>query len=162
MNVDNGGILWEALCTACPTPLTTHSSPTVTFSTSPCVHPSRRDVKDAYLYATTPHMFACATEVSFNRIRDRVRIPMYGCDCYAYGLLAMGLADLVVEADLKPYDYMALVPIVKGAGGEMTDWSGRELEWRPDGSAFPGEVCAAGDVRAHKQAIEIMAWGKKV
>lgn len=38
---------------------------------------------------------------------------MYGCDCYAYGLLAAGLADVVCEADLKPYDYMALVPVIK-------------------------------------------------
>ena len=53
------------------------------------------------------------TEQAFNRVRDSVRIPMYGCDCYAYGLLATGLADLVIEADLKPYDYMALVPIIK-------------------------------------------------
>ena len=53
------------------------------------------------------------TEAAFNRIRDAVRIPMYGCDCYAYGLLASGLVDLVVEADLKPYDYMALIPIIK-------------------------------------------------
>lgn len=50
---------------------------------------------------------------AFHRVRDRVRIPMYGCDCYAYGLLAAGHCDLVVEADLKPYDYMALVPIIE-------------------------------------------------
>jgi inositol-phosphate phosphatase/L-galactose 1-phosphate phosphatase/histidinol-phosphatase len=54
-------------------------------------------------------------------VRDAVRIPMYGCDCYAYGLLAAGHCDLVVEADLKPYDYMALVPVIqvgaKGGGG---------------------------------------------
>ena len=52
----------------------------------------------------------------------QVRIPLYGCDCYAYGLLAAGFCDLVVEADMKPYDYMALVPIVEGAGGVMSDW----------------------------------------
>jgi inositol-phosphate phosphatase/L-galactose 1-phosphate phosphatase/histidinol-phosphatase len=78
------------------------------------------DLADAYLYATTPHMFAGATEVSFNRVRDAVRIPLYGCDCYAYGLLAAGHVDLVVEADLKPYDYLALAPIVAGAGGCIT------------------------------------------
>jgi fructose-1,6-bisphosphatase/inositol monophosphatase family enzyme len=50
---------------------------------------------------------------AFHRVRDAVRIPMYGCDCYAYGLLAAGHCDLVVEADLKPYDYMALVPIIQ-------------------------------------------------
>jgi fructose-1,6-bisphosphatase/inositol monophosphatase family enzyme len=53
---------------------------------------------------------------AFNRVRDRVRIPLYGCDCYAYGLLAAGHVDLVVEADLKPYDYMALVPIIQVIG----------------------------------------------
>jgi inositol-phosphate phosphatase / L-galactose 1-phosphate phosphatase / histidinol-phosphatase len=47
---------------------------------------------------------------------------MYGCDCYAYGLLACGFVDLVVEADLKAFDYMALVPVVQGAGGIITDW----------------------------------------
>jgi hypothetical protein len=50
---------------------------------------------------------------AFDQVRDRVRIPLYGCDCYAYGLLAAGHVDLVVEADLKPYDYMALVPIIQ-------------------------------------------------
>ncbi len=62
------------------------------------------------------------TEQAFNNVRDAVRTPLYGCDCYAYGLLAAGCVDLVVEADLKPYDYMALVPIVQEAGGVMTDW----------------------------------------
>ena len=45
--------------------------------------------------------------------QSSVRIPMFGCDCYAYGLLSMGLLDLVCEADLQPYDYMALVPIIE-------------------------------------------------
>eukprot|EP00878_Enallax_costatus_P024755 GHUV01026440.1.p1 GENE.GHUV01026440.1~~GHUV01026440.1.p1 ORF type:complete len:201 (+),score=20.65 GHUV01026440.1:69-605(+) len=71
------------------------------------------DIGNAYMYSTTPHMFAGKTEKAFHAVRDRVRIPMYGCDCYAYGLLAAGHCDLVVEADLKPYDYMALVPIVE-------------------------------------------------
>lgn len=54
-------------------------------------------------------------------------MPLYGCDCYAYGLLAAGFCDLVVEADMKPYDYMALVPVVQGAGGRMTDWQVLQL-----------------------------------
>lgn len=122
------------------------------------------DVKLAYLYATTPHMFEGATETAFNRLRDSVRIPMYGCDCYAYGLLAAGQCDLVVEADLKPYDYMALVPVVQGAGGKMTDWSGRPLVWQPTPGAadvrsgWPGEVCAAGDPQLHAAALSILDW----
>lgn len=83
-----------------------------------------KDISAAYLYATTPHMFSAEehTEEAFNNVRDAVRSPLYGCDCYAYGLLAAGCVDVVVEADLKPYDYMALVPIVEEAGGVMTDW----------------------------------------
>jgi inositol-phosphate phosphatase/L-galactose 1-phosphate phosphatase/histidinol-phosphatase len=78
------------------------------------------------------------------------------------GLLASGFCDLVVEADLKPYDYMALVPIVKGAGGAFTDWQGRELVWEGDQAAlgagrFQGEVIAAGDARVHAAALEVMA-----
>lgn len=85
---------------------------------------SCQDIRLAYLYATTPHMFSPEdhTEQAFNNVRDAVRTPLYGCDCYAYGLLAAGCVDLVVEADLKPYDYMALVTVVQEAGGVMTDW----------------------------------------
>lgn len=115
------------------------------------------EVSSAYLYATTPHMFEGKTEVAFNALRDQVRIPLYGCDCYAYGLLAAGHVDLVAEADLKPYDYMALVPIVKGAGGTMTDWKGEELRWSVEaassGVAPIGEVLAAGDAECHAKAL---------
>ena len=116
-------------------------------------------LSDAMLYATTPHMFADGFEASaFGNVRDAVKRPLYGCDCYAYGLLAAGHCDVVVEADLKPYDYMALVPIVKGAGGMFTDWKGEELRWQGSAEAlasgdFQGEVCVAGDARAHAQAI---------
>lgn len=118
------------------------------------------DVSAAYLYATTPHMFEGKTEVAFNALRDEVRIPLYGCDCYAYGLLAAGHCDLVAEADLKPYDYMALVPIVKGAGGKITDWKGGELQWSVEAAATGiapiGEVLAAGDARCHAKALAIL------
>ena len=79
-------------------------------------------LRDAYMYSTTPFMFDAATRPPYDDLAAAVRMPMYGCDCYAYGLLALGLCDVVAEADLKPYDYMALVPIVTGAGGIMTDW----------------------------------------
>lgn len=127
-----------------------------------------KEMRLAYLYATTPHMFSGKTESSFNKVRDQVKIPMYGCDCYAYGLLAAGLCDLVIEADLKPYDYMALVPIIKGAGGQVTDWRGNDLIWKPSRESggktskeelvggWPGEVCASGDPALHKRAIELL------
>ena len=57
---------------------------------------------------------------------------MYGCDAYAYGLLASGCCDVVAEADLAPYDFMALVPVIEGAGGTVTDWKGGALRLHCD------------------------------
>jgi inositol-phosphate phosphatase / L-galactose 1-phosphate phosphatase / histidinol-phosphatase len=125
-------------------------------------------VKEAYLYATTPHMFGPEggeTETAWRRVRDACRIPLYGCDCYAYGLMAAGHADLVVEADLKPYDYLALVPVVEGAGGKITDWRGEALRWTAassgggaGGAGGGGEVLAAGDARVHAEALGLLGW----
>jgi histidinol phosphatase-like enzyme (inositol monophosphatase family) len=100
-------------------------------------------IEDAVLYSTSPDLFATPSEKeAFRRVHDRVRLPLYGGDCYAYGLLALGLADLIVESGLEAYDYMALAPVVEGAGGQLTDWNGRALEL---GST--GQVIAAGDQR---------------
>ena len=67
---------------------------------------------------------------------------MFGGDCYAYGLLAMGFADLVVEASLEPYDFMAPAAVVEGAGGSFTDWQGEPVHL-----GSPGRMVAAGDPR---------------
>jgi histidinol-phosphatase len=108
---------------------------------------------EAVLYATTPLMFAPGAErAAFERVQDAVRYPLFGGDCYAYGLLAMGFVDLIVEADLDPHDFMALVPVVEGAGGIMTDWQGQPL-----GPASDGRIVAAGDSRLHTAALELLA-----
>lgn len=48
-------------------------------------------------------------------------------DCYAYGLLARGERDMVGDTALKPYDILALVPIIEGAGGRITGWDGAPI-----------------------------------
>ncbi|TYK28812.1 bifunctional phosphatase IMPL2 [Cucumis melo var. makuwa] len=87
------------------------------------------DISQSYLYTTSPHLFSGEAVEAFARVRDKVKVPLYGCDCYAYALLASGFVDLVVESGLKPYDFLSLIPIIKGAGGEITDWKGDELYW---------------------------------
>ena len=57
----------------------------------------------------------------------RGKLTRFGADCYAYGLVAAGFVDLVIEASLKPHDFCAMLPIVKGAGGVATDWRGARL-----------------------------------
>jgi len=115
--------------------------------TRPCA-----SLKDATLYATAPEMFAKGNAAAFQRLRARVKLARFGADCYAYGLLASGFIDLVVEADLKPYDYCALLPIIEGAGGIASDWQGRKLTLASD-----GRVLIAGDPRVHEQALALLA-----
>lgn len=99
-----------------------------------------RDLAAATLFATSPDMFAASDAAGFQRLRSRVKLARYGGDCYAYGLLAAGFIDLVVEAGLKPYDFCALAPVIEGAGGRMTDWEGRPL-----GIGSGSRVVASGD-----------------
>ncbi len=105
----------------------------------------------ASFYATSPDMFG-ADRPAFERLKGAVKTAHFGADCYAYGQLASGFIDLVVEADLKPYDYCALVPVIEGAGGAITDWRGDKL-----GLASDGRVVAAGDPALAAKARAVLA-----
>jgi inositol-phosphate phosphatase/L-galactose 1-phosphate phosphatase/histidinol-phosphatase len=107
---------------------------------------------DATLYATSPDMFAKGNAAAFERLRKKVKLARFGADCYAYGLLASGFIDLVVEADLKPYDFCALKPVIEGAGGKMSDWQGRALTLKSD-----GRVIASGDPKLLAKARAVLA-----
>jgi inositol-phosphate phosphatase/L-galactose 1-phosphate phosphatase/histidinol-phosphatase len=105
----------------------------------------------ATLFATTPDMFKGGDAAGFARVSGAVKLTRFGADCYAYGLLAAGFIDLVLEASLKPYDFCAMVPIVAGAGGIATDWRGADLDIASD-----GRILVAGDRRAHRAALELV------
>ncbi|KAF8109559.1 hypothetical protein N665_0094s0028 [Sinapis alba] len=117
-------------------------------------------LSQAYLYTTSPHLFSEEAEKAFARVRDKVKMPLYGCDCYAYALLASGFVDLVIESGLKPYDFLALVPVIEGAGGTITDWNGNPLLWEASSSAVATSfnVVAAGDSGIHQQALQSLEW----
>ncbi|NQU57763.1 MAG: histidinol-phosphatase [Rhodospirillales bacterium] len=108
-------------------------------------------VSDAWLYATSPHMFKGDDFPAFEEVRKKSACTLYGTDCYAYGLLANGACDLVIEAAMGVHDYCALVPVVIGAGGTMTDWQGRPL-----GLASDGRVVAAGDKATADAALKLL------
>ena len=104
------------------------------------------ELEGAMLATTSPHAFgeeeaqgflALVAKVSGGHARQG---PLYGGDCYNYGLLASGHLDLVCEAGLAIYDFAALVPVVEGAGGRMCDWQGDPLT-----AASAGQVLAIGD-----------------
>jgi myo-inositol-1(or 4)-monophosphatase len=91
-------------------------------------------------------MFKGAEAAAFADLRAACLLDRYGGDCYNYAMLAAGFVDLVVEADLKPYDIVPLVPIIENAGGVVTDWQGRApLEG--------GAVVAAATRELHAAAL---------
>ncbi len=109
---------------------------------------------DCVVHATTPEMFIGGDSGAFQYLRKHVRGAVYGGDCYAYALLASGHIELVVEADLKPWDFLALIPVVEGAGGFMRDWNGEQVGPRCD-----GRVVAAGSMEILIQATQILQRG---
>lgn len=115
-------------------------------STRPCL-----GLSDAILGCTDPAMFAKAGEVNaFTSVSSKTRLTRYGTDCYFYCLIAAGHADLVIESSLQPYDIQALIPIVEGAGGIVTNWQGGDAQ-------NGGRIIAAGDKRVHAEALEILS-----
>ncbi len=106
----------------------------------------------ASVFSTSPDMFKGDDAAAFARVAASAKLVRFGADCYAYGILALGSIDLVIEASLKPYDFSAMVPIVEGAGGIASDWRGMPLSLASD-----GRVLAAGDRRAHQQALALLA-----
>jgi inositol-phosphate phosphatase/L-galactose 1-phosphate phosphatase/histidinol-phosphatase len=108
-------------------------------------------VSAATLFATTPAMFEDEDAAAFARVSAAAKLVRFGLDCYAYGLIAAGFADLVVEAGLKPYDFCAMTPIVEGAGGIASDWRGGALDLASD-----GRVLVAGDRRVHRAALALL------
>ncbi len=105
----------------------------------------------ATLFATTPDMFTGRDAAAFTRVSAAAKLTRFGADCYAYGLLAAGFVDLVLEASLKPYDFCAMIPIVEGAGGVAGDWRGAALDLASD-----GRVLVAGDRRAYAAALALL------
>ena len=65
--------------------------------------------------------------------------------------MALGFIDVLLEANLKPYDYIASVSIISGAGGKITDWNGNDLNLDSD-----GRILASGDPKIHKQLLKII------
>ena len=87
----------------------------------------------------------------FEQLSRLVYLRRFGGDCYSYGLLASGQIDLVVEGSLHYYDIMALIPVVEGAGGVITDWQGNMLE-----EGWDGLVVAAATPELHQAALHLL------
>jgi myo-inositol-1(or 4)-monophosphatase len=80
-----------------------------------------------------------------DRLARQVKLYRTWGDCYGYLLLASGLADIVLDPIMNPWDIAALIPVVRGAGGVITDWKG--------GTAYPAESTVAAGPSLHATVI---------
>lgn len=103
----------------------------------------------AIMMTTSPKIFSEELEPSYRLVESRVQLARYGCDCYAYAMVASGHIDLVVEADLKPYDVGGLIPLVEQAGGVMTTWTGDRAE-------MGGTIVASGSAQLHEEVLALL------
>ena len=105
-------------------------------------------IEDAVVSTTDPRQFVTDDEKrALAIVSADARLLRYGGDCYCYTQLAMGLADVVIENGLLPYDIQALIPIIEAAGGVVTDWAGGPCDQG-------GAVLACGDPALHKALVK--------
>jgi myo-inositol-1(or 4)-monophosphatase len=63
---------------------------------------------------------------AFAALARRVKQLRTWGDCFGYLLVATGWADIMCDPILNPWDIAALIPVIRGAGGVITDWQGRD------------------------------------
>ena len=106
---------------------------------------------EARLYLNESNLLMLREPERFARLAQAGRLRRFAYDCYSFALLAMGQIDAVVDYDLKPYDYMPVVPVIEAAGGVITDWQGDALGLRSGGT-----VVAAGSPALHAELLELL------
>ena len=107
------------------------------------------DLSAATLFTTFPEIGTPAERDAFQRVAGQVKLTRYGCDCYAYALLAAGQIDLVIEAGLNAYDVQAPIAVIEAAGGVVTRWDGTAAH---DG----GTILAAATPELHAAAMALL------
>ena len=121
------------------------------FNGARCAASTTDDLGQATLHTTSPDMFSGGQEARFHALCAATKRQRYGGDCYQYGVLALGGIELVIEDNMKPHDFMALAPVVTGAGGCISDWSGAPLTLESG-----GEVLASANPALHEAALAVL------
>jgi len=119
------------------------------------VHTRRCErLADAFVTNSNPDFFSSDEMSAFIGLKSRVRYMQYGGSCYAYAMLASGRTDIGLDANFDPFDVFAPAAVIEGAGGIVSDWSGKgiDLQWQ-------GRILAAGDPRMHAQALSALKEG---
>ena len=125
--------------------LYTHAGETTSLKCRPGI-----SLPEATLGITNPNLIKSpADRLHFDALERRARLARYGGDCYIFCVLSMGFLDIAIEGGLQAYDVQALIPIVRGAGGVITNWAGGS-------AALGGNVIACGSQMLHDEAIAVL------
>jgi histidinol phosphatase-like enzyme (inositol monophosphatase family) len=100
----------------------------------------------AILSTTDPFILTPPERGAFDHLRAAARLTRYGLDAYAYARLAAGTIDMVAETGLQPHDVAALIPVIEGAGGVVTDWRGSPAK-------LGGQIVAAANRKILDEAL---------
>jgi inositol-phosphate phosphatase/L-galactose 1-phosphate phosphatase/histidinol-phosphatase len=120
-----------------------------TLNNIPCFTNKNPDLKALRLNCTTPFMFSESEYKKYELVAKISKIKSFGGDAYAYALLSSGFIEIVLESDLKIYDVAPLIPIIKGAGGIITDWQNQEINLKD----FNGTALASCNKEIHKMVL---------
>ncbi len=115
----------------------------------PTICKSVEKLEDAVMATTSSHEFGMKKWRAYQSLEQSVKVTTTGSDCYNYGLLASGHIDIVAERLSFPHDYLPLIKIVEGAGGIMTDWEGKKLNF-DQSNVY---VLASASKQIHEQAL---------
>lgn len=85
----------------------------------------------------------------FERLASAAGVTGYGGDCANYAHLASGWCDIVAETHLQPYDIMAAIPVIEGAGGRVSQWNGAPISL----DNYDGTALATAAPALHDQAV---------
>jgi fructose-1,6-bisphosphatase/inositol monophosphatase family enzyme len=108
-------------------------------------------LESAFMTCSNPDFFNEAEFLQFRGLRNQVLYTQYGGSCYAYGVLASGRTDIGIDSKMDPVDVYACAAVISGAGGRMTDWSGKELSLQ-----WSGQLLACGDHRLHAKVVNLL------
>ena len=84
----------------------------------------------------------------WDKLTNTVRLYRTWGDCYGYLLLAAGKADIMVDPIVEKWDLLSLIPIIRGAGGTITDWQGND--------PVQGNSIVASHPDLHGEILEIL------
>lgn len=112
---------------------------------------NQNPLQSAQISTTSTDYFTTEQAEKFAKLCEKAENCILGGDAYAYGLLASGNLEIVVDAGMKPYDFLALAPVIEGVGGVITDWSGKPLTLHSDGS-----VIAAASKELYEDTVSFL------